>query len=261
MQSLSELKTSLAEYRSQLATVEAHLGGSEIQGDERGELEQMKTDLVEVIALTEDLVREATPPAAQASHGTLPERGEESGDPATAPSTSSQAGAEVKAKSSSSVPGPVQEEIRNNQARAALTGKGPLHWAVGHRCEAYRLGKGGVAEEGEWSEAHVRSCTADGNVVVEFQRDRHMQEATIATLRPRKEIATEEKYVPVAAPKLAKVGGDDGENQGKPNVPQKLVIQETDDERTRTRKRKVSSTNRAREDLVSHGRTSLILHP
>ncbi len=82
MQSAEELRSSLAEYREQLAAVEAHLGsdeGQQLAEAERAELEKVRGDLADVITMTEELVRDAEA-VAGAGGGGEAEAEEDEGD-------------------------------------------------------------------------------------------------------------------------------------------------------------------------------------
>ena len=59
MQDAGELRASLAGYREQLRAVEAHLESEGLEDAQRSELEQVRKDLVEVIGLTQDLVKDS----------------------------------------------------------------------------------------------------------------------------------------------------------------------------------------------------------
>ena len=250
MQNLEELQSSLREYKDQLRLVEDHLKGSSpaatagattsVSDEERKELEKVKADLLEVISLTEDLVKDALPPQPQSCEASAQEREKER-------EKTKEKVDEAKASTSSVLPKELQENIRRNQAKAALLGTGPGKWAVGHRCEAFRMDQQRETEGGgEWREATVRSLhESSGNYVVEFKSDGHMQEASIELVRPHKEMLREEVYAPVAAPKRGLVAGEEelkASNMGlgtKIEVPKHLIVRPEDDERTRIKKKKI----------------------
>jgi survival-of-motor-neuron-related-splicing factor 30 len=254
MQSLEELQSSLREYKDQLSLVEAHLKGSEdatSDDDERQELDKVRVDLLEVISLTEDLVKDALPPPSTQQSPEGSSRQKEKGDDADA----------AKASTSSVLPKELQENIRRNQAKAALLGTGPAKWAVGHRCEAFRVEQQQQQQTeggGEWREATVRSLhESSGNYVVEFKSDGHMQEASVELVRPHREMLREEVYAPVAAPKrnqcagaedLAKTSGE------KREVPTNLIIRPDDDERTRIKKKKILKSMKSKHRFAEMDR-------
>ena len=239
-----------------------------------------------MIELSEDLLRDAQQSAACSSSSKEHRRdgGTEKNEPNVrhAPAPESSPSSPSAAAAASKLPKSIQEQIRRNQAKSALEGKGPMEWALGHRCEAFRLdhhhnkslidssafsashrkedaaggggsGSGGGGEDeklGEWHEAVIRSLNAAGNFVVEFKGDRHIQEASIELVRPHREMLGEERYAPVAAPKLRKAttpstGSD---------LPKSLVIRPTDDERTKVKKKKIMKSLKKKDRFVEMDR-------
>ncbi|QDZ24623.1 hypothetical protein HOP50_14g71610 [Chloropicon primus] len=266
MQSLEELKSSLAEYRTQLSVVASHLESDGLGESDKAELEQVKGDLVEVIKLTEDLVKDATQTGGGGSSGppepTEGERPRETPQPNGSSGATSSAAPQFKA--SSNIPAGLQEQIRRNQAKAALSGEGHPQWAVGHKCEAYRVreaegegGGGGDDVRGDWCEGYVRSYNAKENsFVVEF-KDGKLREASLHAVRPWEDrvvkTVEEGKYAPVAAPKLRKATDFSTEKPAS-EVPKSLVIKPSDDERTQIKKKKILKSMKKKERFVEMDR-------
>jgi len=202
---------------------------------ENAELSEMYNSLAEVIALTEDLLKDARQQheAASAAAGTA------------APSASAVAPAVAGTSAASTslpvaqivtppalnlpsiLPASVAEQIRKAQVRAALLGQASAAWAIGAPCQAI------YSADGQFYNAVVEGVSASGNFIVVYEGYEEKEEVPPASVRPPPEAT--EIYKGVAAPKRKRVE----EQPVVTEIPKWLEIKDTDDEKTKARKRKL----------------------
>ncbi|KXZ56279.1 hypothetical protein GPECTOR_1g244 [Gonium pectorale] len=125
------------------------------------------------------------------------------------------------------LPSSVAEQIRRAQVRAALTGQAPAQWAIGAQCQAV------YSADGEYYDAVVEGLSEAGNFIVVFEGYGNKEEVGLTGIRPRP--GADEGYKGVAAPKRKRVE----EEPMVTEIPKWLAIKETDDEKTRARKKKL----------------------
>ncbi|KAG2484619.1 hypothetical protein HYH03_016573 [Edaphochlamys debaryana] len=235
LQSPAELEENLRQYREQLAQVEQLLmlgTDEEMPGQD---LQDMYQSLTEVINLTEELLKDAL------------EQQRIAGGAAASTSAAAVLGAAAAAASAgaaasgpiakivtppelnlpSILPASVADQIRKAQVRAALTGQAPAQWAIGAECQAV------YSADGEYYNAVVEGVSEAGNFIVVFEGYGNKEEVGLTGIRPR---ATEEEgYKGVAAPKRKRVEDEPVVTE----IPKWLAIKETDDEKTKARKKKL----------------------
>mmetsp|Transcript_6539 Transcript_6539/g.16642 ORF Transcript_6539/g.16642 Transcript_6539/m.16642 type:complete len:152 (-) Transcript_6539:2508-2963(-) len=85
-----------------------------------------------------------------------------------------------------------------------------------------------------------------------------MQEAVPECIRPHREMLREERYAPVAAPKLRKVDAPEAGPSALTDVPKTLQIKATDDERTKIRKRKTLKSLKSKQRFVEMDRAQKV---
>ncbi|EFJ51259.1 hypothetical protein VOLCADRAFT_103530 [Volvox carteri f. nagariensis] len=125
------------------------------------------------------------------------------------------------------LPASVAEQIRKAQIRAALTGQAPGEWAIGAQCQAV------YSADGEYYDATVEAVSEAGNFIVVFDGYGNKEEVGLTGVRPRP--SADEGYRGVAAPKRKRVE----EEPVVTEIPKWLAIKETDDEKTKARKKKL----------------------
>lgn len=245
MESVTTQRENLRQYREQLQAVDDGLRAGGASAEEREELEALRAELVDVIALTEELIagcvdgEGASAGIAEASAGVAGAELAEAIHDVPPP-------ADGKGKApTSNLQSSVQEQIKRNQAKAALEGNGPASWAIGSRCEAVRTDGDGASS---WEEAFVRAVNSAGNFVVEFKRDSKMREADVTGVRPHMGALREDRYVPVAAPVLHRAGDGSGAGgAGDRGGARYLKILPKDDEKTRQRKLKAQKSLKSKQ--------------
>eukprot|EP00198_Chlamydomonas_reinhardtii_P010410 XP_001699747.1 predicted protein [Chlamydomonas reinhardtii] len=121
----------------------------------------------------------------------------------------------------------VADQIRKAQVRAALTGQAPAEWAIGAQCQAV------YSADGQHYDATVEAISAAGNFIVVFEGYGNKEEVGLTGIRPRP--GADEGYKGVAAPKRKRVEDEPVVNE----IPKWLAIKETDDEKTKARKKKL----------------------
>ncbi|PNW87044.1 hypothetical protein CHLRE_02g106550v5 [Chlamydomonas reinhardtii] len=243
LQSPEELQENLRQYKEQLAQVEQLLmmgSDEEMPGQD---LQDMYQSLSEVIQLTEELLKDALEQqrAAGAAVAGLSAA-------AAAAVAAGVAGAEAAAGEAAAaadanpvakivtppelnlpaiLPASVADQIRKAQVRAALTGQAPAEWAIGAQCQAV------YSADGQHYDATVEAISAAGNFIVVFEGYGNKEEVGLTGIRPRP--GADEGYKGVAAPKRKRVEDEPVVNE----IPKWLAIKETDDEKTKARKKKL----------------------
>ncbi|KAL3140953.1 hypothetical protein ABBQ32_005477 [Trebouxia sp. C0010 RCD-2024] len=232
VQSPQELQTNLDEYQGQLEQVDELLtldpGNSEYQ--------DLHGSLLEVIQLTEDLLRDAQQqqpdapaPKTRLSRFDRDEAVPKGATAVSAPSTS----AVVTAPSlqlPSILPPQVAEQIRSAQQRAALQNQAPASWAIGARCQAVFSG------DGEWYNASVSGVTAGDNFLITFAEYGNQEEVHRSSVRPRPDGS--EVYRGVSAPKRKAVNDAPQLEE----MPKYMEITDKDDEKSKAKKRKLQKS-------------------
>eukprot|EP00891_Asterochloris_glomerata_P007220 jgi/Astpho2/7220/fgenesh1_pg.00113_%23_47_t len=213
------------------------------------EYRDLQTSLVEVIQLTRDLLQESLQAeAAMQGAGEVQEPapkkqrrsrfepvvpGAMGGQPAAAPVQVAPPNLQIP----SILPPQVAEQIRAAQQKAALSGQAPAAWAIGARCEALYAG------DGQWYSATVKGVTGAGNFLVSFDEYGIEEEVDRQNARPRPEGA--EIYRGVQAPRRKAVN-----EPSKPEdleMPAWLEIKETDDEKTKAKKKKLQKSHKSKQ--------------
>ncbi|KAG2454532.1 hypothetical protein HYH02_000379 [Chlamydomonas schloesseri] len=238
LQSPEELEENLRQYKEQLAQVEQLLmmgSDEEMPGQD---LQDMYQSLSEVIQLTEELLKDALEQQrAAAAAGAGPSAA------TVAAVAAGVAGAEAAAAAASNpvakivtppelnlpaiLPASVADQIRKAQVRAALTGQAPAEWAIGAQCQAV------YSADGQYYDATVEAISAAGNFIVVFEGYGNKEEVGLTGIRPRP--GADEGYKGVAAPKRKRVEDEPVVNE----IPKWLAIKDTDDEKTKARKKKL----------------------
>lgn len=231
MQNIDELRSNLTEYKQQLEQVESLL----LLDHENAEYLELYNSLQEVIGLTEDLVRDAEEGAAQIAGLPAPALA-----PAQPVASTSAAGASVITSAPalqlpSVLPPQVAHQIRTAQQRAALLGQAPPAWAIGSKCQAV------YSADGEWYDAVVEAVTSAGQFVVVFEEYGNKEEVQPAGVRPPPEV--EEVYQGVQAPRRKKVEEEPGVVT---EMPKWLEIKDTDDDKTRAKKKKLAKSYKSK---------------
>ncbi|GLC35098.1 hypothetical protein PLESTM_000279300 [Pleodorina starrii] len=197
-------------------------------------LRQYREQLAQVIQLTEELLKDALEQQ-RLSGGAALAAGASSAEAlvATAEEQAGTAGPVAKIVTPPELnlpailPASVAEQIRKAQIRAALTGQAPAEWAIGAQCQAV------YSADGEYYDATVEAVSEAGNFIVIFDGYGNKEEVGLTGVRPRP--SAEEGYRGVAAPKRKRVE----EEPVVTEIPKWLAIKETDDEKTRARKKKL----------------------
>mmetsp|Transcript_17087 Transcript_17087/g.51065 ORF Transcript_17087/g.51065 Transcript_17087/m.51065 type:complete len:306 (-) Transcript_17087:193-1110(-) len=226
--SVEELRSNLATYETQRAQVDDLLQ----QDASNVEFQELRASLVEVIELTQELLREAL----QSEAATQPSPAAAA---ASAPTGGSWQAAPVVVQSqapavSSFLPPQVAQQIRAAQQRAALAGDAPAAWAIGARCQAVWSG------DGEWYPAKVDGVSAQGNFVVTFDEDGGVEEVVRGNVKEAAEEA--QAYRGVSAPTRNSVN----EEVAITEMPQWLEIQPEDDEKTVNKKKKLQKAHKSK---------------
>ncbi|KAK9812102.1 hypothetical protein WJX73_006622 [Symbiochloris irregularis] len=208
-----ELENNLTEYNSQLQQVEQLL----LAEPENQEYAEIFQSLTEVIDLTKELLREAqqtTEPSSSAGPSSRPQAVTTTAPQILLPSI---------------LPPQVASQIRAAQQKAALSGQAPPAWAIGAKCHA-------LYADGQHYEGNVTGVTAAGNFIVHFAQFNQDEEVIQANIGPPPEV--QEVYQGVAAPRRNKV--EEAPSVGE--MPKWLAVKDTDDDKTRNRKRKLQKS-------------------
>lgn len=166
---VEEVSINLAEYKEQLAQVEALL----LEHPDNEEYQELYTNLEEVIALAEEVQRgsEAAQPSEPAQDELItvpPSVGMPSVLPPKVQLTSSAACRRHQRSQ-------VAAQIRATQAKAALLGQAPAAWAIGAPCQA-------LYSDGKWYDAFVKAVTVAGQFVIKYEGYTDTQEVRRLTL-------------------------------------------------------------------------------
>lgn len=216
---ISELMATLSDYRTQLEQVEEMLG----YDASNEEYIALKQSLLELIQLTEVLVRDAASEelSASAQQQQLPQR-------VTGHQPITLAPAPEVPQLPSVLPPQVAQQIRAAQQKAALQGQAPPGWAIGAACEAV------WRDDGQYYPATVQGVSIAMNFVVKFNEFENVEEMEPSFVRPVPE--GQVGYHGVDAPKRKRVEEHAEEVL---EIPKWAEIKPTDDEKTREKKQKV----------------------
>lgn len=225
-QPYEELEGNLTEYTTQLEQVEQLL----LMDPDNDELQDMYNSLAEVIQLTTELLKDAQQD--HASRGLEVQASKQyAGAAITAQEMAALASHMVttppQLQIPSILPASVAEQIRRAQIRAALLGQAPAAWAIGAKCQAVYSG------DYEFYPATVQGVTPGGKFIVIFDGYEGKEELDPQYVRPPPE--TNEVYKGVAAPKRKAVEDEPIVTE----IPKWLEIKDADDEKTKSRKRKL----------------------
>ncbi|PNH12932.1 Survival of motor neuron-related-splicing factor 30 [Tetrabaena socialis] len=235
LQTADELSENLRQYREQLAQVEQLLmmgSDEELPGQD---LQDMYQSLAEVIQLTEELLRDTLAAAA----GPAVAAAAPVADVAAAAAGPSGPVARIitppELNLPAILPASVADQIRKAQVRAALTGQAPAEWAIGAQCQAV------YSADGEYYDGTVEAISENGNFIVVFDGYGNKEELGLTGIRPKP--GADEGYRGVAAPKRKRVGEDEGDLK----IHKWLTIKETDDEKTKARKKKLIKSIKSKQ--------------
>lgn len=234
VQSPEELQANLDEYRGQLEQVDELLtldpGNAEYQ--------DLHTSLLEVIQLTEDLLKDAQQqqePAVPAPRPRLSRFDRDEPVPrasATAPEPSTSAVITAPSLQLPSIlPPQVAEQIRSAQQRAALQNQAPAAWAIGARCQAVFSG------DSEWYNASVSGVTTSDNFLITFAEYGNQEEVHRSNVRPRPDGS--EVYRGVSAPKRKAVNDAPAQLE---EMPKYMEITDKDDDKAKSKKKKLQKS-------------------
>lgn len=182
-----------------------------------------QSSFLQAVQLVEDLLKEAGSLVPSASSATAATQG--IGSPGSRLGLAPSQAPSVTLPSI--LPASVAEQIRRAQVKAALLGQAPPAWAVGAQCQAIYSG------DGQWYDAVVQSVTPASMFVVLFEGYGNTEQVAPKQIRPRPDV--QEVYKGVAAPKRKRVEDEPVISE----IPKWCETKETDDEKTKSRKRKL----------------------
>ncbi|PSC74490.1 survival of motorneuron-related-splicing factor 30 [Micractinium conductrix] len=206
----------LAAYEQQQAEVAAML----LEDPENEELQAIYNDLAEVIELARELQQGSAAEAAGGAAAAQADAAEQS----------------AAADAAAHMPGAMAEHIKHAQHRSAFGGQGPAAWAVGATCRALYSG------DNKWYTAVVESVTAEGGFVVVFEEYGTREEVGKDAIQLQQPPEEEGGYKGVAAPKRRRVD----ETADVQEMPKWLEVKPTDDEKTKSKKRKLAKAYKSR---------------